>query len=39
MKDEEIVIAKDHLSYIDQLFCQINNHAIGESIGLAIVKK
>jgi signal transduction histidine kinase len=39
VKDEGIVIAKEHLSYIDQLFYQISNHATGVSIGLAIVKK
>ena len=33
-----IGIAKEHLPYIEQSFYQINNHAAGAGIGLAIVK-
>ncbi|MGA5658231.1 sensor histidine kinase [Bacillus bombysepticus] len=39
VRDEGIGIAKEHLPYIEQSFYQINNHAAGAGIGLAIVKK
>ncbi|MGH1296793.1 ATP-binding protein [Bacillus pretiosus] len=39
VKDEGIGIAKEHLSYIEQPFYQINNNATGAGLGLAIVKK
>jgi signal transduction histidine kinase len=39
VKDEGIGIAKEHLPYIEKSFYQINNHATGAGIGLAIVKK